>query len=133
MIFAFLIVSASLQSDTLKYAWPNPPFDQSHYINATFAEYRNTLSSNHFHNAVDIGEPDGNPIYPTISGVVHSVGPSSTQGSNAYVRVRTQVGSEWKHITYLHIEPNPRSPPVCRSWPDRPSLERSSPEWAMCT
>lgn len=111
MVFAFLIVSASLQSDTLKYGWPNPPFDQSHYINATFAEYRNTLTSNHFHNAVDIGEPDGNPIYPTIDGVVHSVGPSSTQGSNAYVRVRTQVGSEWKHITYLHIEPNPALTP----------------------
>lgn len=104
---AILIISLALQADTTRYIWPNPPFDQSHYINGTFAEFRNTLTSNHFHNAVDIGEPDGNPITPVLDGVVHSYSPSAVSGSNAYLRVRTPVPGGWKHMTYLHMEPNP--------------------------
>ncbi|MCU0453355.1 MAG: hypothetical protein MUE68_06825 [Bacteroidetes bacterium] len=107
MHVALLLISLAVQTDTVRYQWPNPPFDRSHYINGTFAEFRNTLSSNHFHNAVDIGEPDGNPIYPVLDGVVDSYSPSSVSGSNAYLRVRTPVPGGWKHITYLHMEPNP--------------------------
>jgi hypothetical protein len=104
---AILLLSLSLQADTTRYIWPAPPFDQSRFINGTFAEFRNTLTSNHFHNAVDIGEPDGNPITPVLDGVVNSYSPSSVSGANAYIRVRTPVPGGWKHITYLHVEPNP--------------------------
>ncbi len=107
MHVALLLISLTLQADTVRYAWPNPPFDQSHYINGTFAEFRNTLTANHFHNGVDIGEPDGNPIYPVLDGVVNSYSPSSVSGSDAWIRVRTPVPGGWKHVTYIHIEPNP--------------------------
>ena len=97
------------QSDTVKLQWPNPPFASSHNINGTFCEYRNTLSANHFHNGVDDGEPDGNPIYPSIDGTVYDL--STTSGDNNYVRVKTSVGGVWKHISYVHIQPNPALSP----------------------
>jgi hypothetical protein len=92
------------QSDTVKYKWPVAPLNESQGLTATFCEFRNTLSSDHFHNAVDISEPDGNPVYPCISGTVHSIVSNS---SNSYVRVRTNINGKWKHLTYLHILPNP--------------------------
>ncbi len=93
------------QQDTVKYQWPFPPFDQVQTISGTFCEFRNTLSSDHFHNAVDIPEPDGYPVYPCLDGIVNSIDAGS--GINSYVRVRTLVDGKWKHITYLHILPNP--------------------------
>ncbi|MGB2869513.1 MAG: T9SS type A sorting domain-containing protein [Bacteroidota bacterium] len=95
------------QTDTTKFPWPDPPFGGSKGINGTFCEFRNTLSANHFHNGVDIGEPDGNPVYPSLDGVVYSYGTSATDGTEAYVRIKTNVGGLWKHISYVHIEPNP--------------------------
>ncbi len=92
------------QLDDVKGDWPFPPFQTSHGINATFAEFRNTLSSDHFHNAVDIGEPDGNPCYSSLDGKVYSL---YREGSNAYIRIVTKAGNKWKHLTYLHIRPNP--------------------------
>jgi len=92
------------QLDTVKGSWPYPPFNSSQNINATFAEFRNTLSSDHFHNAIDIGEPDGNSCYPSLDGTVYSL---ARDGSNAFIRIVTKVGTKWKHLTYLHIKPNP--------------------------
>jgi len=69
------------------------------------------MPSNHFHNGVDIGEPDGYPIYSSLSGVVHSLQTSSEAGTSAFVRVRTHVGGMWKHMSYVHIEPNPALAP----------------------
>lgn len=103
IVFSSMVVFS--QNDTIKYQWPVEPLNESHSINGTFAEFRNTLSSDHFHNAVDIGMPDGSPVYPCIDGVVHSIATSS--GSNNYVSVRTKYGSKYKRITYLHINPNP--------------------------
>ncbi len=102
---AFLIIINSLfaQADTIKYQWPEPPFNQSKGINGTFCEYRDTSPDGHFHNGTDIGEPDGYPIYSCLDGIVHSVG---NVGSNSYVRVRTFVAGKWKHLTYVHIVPN---------------------------
>ncbi|MBI3110024.1 MAG: T9SS type A sorting domain-containing protein [Ignavibacteriales bacterium] len=95
----------SARTDSVKLQWPNPPFTGSHDINGTFCEFRNTLTANHFHNGVDIGEPDGYPIYSSLDGVVHVV--DGTAGSNSYVRVRSLVEERWKHISYVHIQPNP--------------------------
>lgn len=95
----------SARTDTVKLQWPNPPFTGSHDINGTFCEFRNTLTANHFHNGVDIGEPDRNPIYASLDGIVHVV--DGAAGSNSYVRVRTFVDGRWKHISYVHIQPNP--------------------------
>ncbi len=92
------------QTDTIKYQWPDAPVNNSKVINGTFAEFRNTGSADHFHNAVDIGEPDNNPVYPCIDGTVHSI---VDGGSNSYVSVRTLIDGMWKRITYLHIKPNP--------------------------
>jgi len=106
IIFTVLLFSSLIfaQLDTVKMAWPFPPFNSSQNINATFGEFRNTLSSDHFHNAVDIGEPNGNPCYPILDGTVFSI---QRNDSNAYIRVGTKVGNKWKQLTYLHIVPSP--------------------------
>ncbi|MEN8192206.1 MAG: T9SS type A sorting domain-containing protein [Bacteroidota bacterium] len=106
LILFLLLINSSVYSqlDTVKGGWPFPPFNQSQPISATFAEFRNTLSSDHFHNAADVPEPDGNPCFPSLDGTVYSLTPD---GSNAYIRIATKVGSKWKHLTYLHIRPNP--------------------------
>ncbi len=74
-IFLLFILTTTLfaQLDTLKGDWPFPPFNSSQRISATFAEFRNTLSSDHFHNAVDIPQADGSPCYPSLDGVVRSL------------------------------------------------------------
>ena len=104
LIFALSPSSDICQTDTVKYQWPVAPLNSSQGINGTFCEFRNTLSSDHFHNGVDIGEPDGNPVYPCIDGSVSSI---VISGSNSYVGVQTNVNGLWKRITYLHIVPNP--------------------------
>jgi len=92
------------QQDTVRYQWPVTPLNSSHSLTATFSEFRNTLSSDHFHNAVDIAEPDGQPCYPSLDGQVFFI---DNSGSNGYVSVATQINGKWKRITYLHIAPNP--------------------------
>jgi hypothetical protein len=91
--------------DTVHFQWPNLPFNSSHFINGTFCEYRNTLSANHFHSGVDIGGVDGSAIYSCLDGIVHLL--SSSAGDNNYVRVRSLVGGQWKHVSYVHINPAP--------------------------
>jgi type IX secretion system substrate protein len=92
------------QPDTVKYQYPVQPLTSSQSLSATFCEFRNTLTSDHFHDAVDLPEPDGNAVYPSIDGVVDYIGNS---GSNSYVVVRTEVDGLYKKILYLHIVPNP--------------------------
>jgi len=92
------------QLDTITYQCPVTPFNASHGLNATFCEFRNTLTSDHFHNAIDIGKADGEPCYPVINGQVYTI---VNNASNSYVRVVTAVNDQWKHFTYLHIDPNP--------------------------
>ena len=110
-VLGALFLSSGLwaQSDQVTFQWPVPPFTVSRNINGTFCEYRNTLSANHFHNGADVGEPDGNPVYSGLDGVVHSL--STTDGSNNFVRVRTNLGGLWKHISYVHVQPNPSIAP----------------------
>jgi len=105
-ILFFIIYSTIIlaQSDTVRYQWPVTPLNSSHSLTATFSEFRNTLSSDHFHNAVDIAEPDGNPCYPSLDGQVYYI---DNSGSNGYVSVATQINGKWKRLTYLHIDPNP--------------------------
>lgn len=97
------------QTDTLTFQWPNRPFTDTHNINGTFCEYRPTGTSPHFHNGADIGEPDDRPIYSCLDGIVHAI--DAGAGSNSYVRIRTNVGGRWKHISYVHIQPNPSLAP----------------------
>jgi hypothetical protein len=97
-------LSAQPKPDTIKGDWPFPPFHSSQRIVGAFAEFRNTQSSDHFHNAVDIPQADGKPCYPSLDGTVYS---KVEGGHNAYIRIATKIGSKWKHITYLHINPNP--------------------------
>ena len=78
-----------------QFPWPVEPFHESHEITGTFCEFRDTGSSDHFHNGTDIPKADGQPVYPVKSGTIVSM---STSGSNAYVRVND--------IAYVHIKPN---------------------------
>jgi Secretion system C-terminal sorting domain len=106
ILITFLFLSSQLlaQLDNIKSQWPVTPLNSSHSINGNFSEFRNTGSSDHFHNAVDIGEPDGEPCYSVMDGEVYVIGNS---GSNSYVRVASKINGKWKHFTYLHIDPNP--------------------------
>ncbi len=95
-----VILSSILLSFTTLFAqtmaWPLTPFDQNHQITGNFAEYRDTGTSDHFHNGTDIPKADGSPVYPVKSGIVTSL---SSQGSSAFVRVQD--------VAYVHIAPNP--------------------------
>ncbi|MBN1638992.1 MAG: T9SS type A sorting domain-containing protein [Ignavibacteriales bacterium] len=107
LCFTCLVLFASIvpaQIDTVKYQWPFPPFNSSHSLTATFCEFRNTTSSDHFHNAVDIAEPGGNPCYAGLSGRVYS---KVTAGYDSYIEIRTNINGQWKRINYYHIIPNP--------------------------
>jgi len=103
-VLLYSITYLNGQTDTTKYPWPVLPITSSQSINGTFGEFRNTLSSDHFHNAVDIGEPDGNPVYPSISGIVHN---KVNYGYNSYINIKSIIDGKKKHLTYIHIVPSP--------------------------
>jgi len=90
-----------------RHGWPVTPFFETHPITGTFCEFRNTLSSDHFHNGVDIPKPDGSPVYPVYNGVVTSIGTVPSSGDNAFVRVQYVVSGLVKSDAYVHISPNP--------------------------
>ncbi len=102
--FTFLFINLFPQSDTTKYQWPVPPLNTSQGITGAFAEYRNTGSSDHFHNAVDISEPDGNPVYPCLDGTIYSL---VNNGYDSYINIRSIINDKKKHMTYYHVVPNP--------------------------
>lgn len=79
-----------------QYPWPVEPKHQSQALTGTFCEFRDTGSSDHFHNGVDIPKADGSPVFPVKSGSVTSI---QRSGSDAYVRVG--------RYAYVHISPNP--------------------------
>ncbi len=108
-IFVFLLLIFSFLSaqDTISYQWPVTPFTTSQSITGTFCEFRNTLSSNHFHNGTDIPKADGSAVYPVLDGQITAISPSSVSGTSAYVRVAGTVNGVNKNIAYVHIEPNP--------------------------
>ncbi len=95
----FLIFLAAFINNTSvysQYPWPVQPINQSQYLTGTFCEFRDTGTSDHFHNGVDIPKADGSPVYAIANGTVTSIYPS---GSDSYVRVG--------RYCYLHIVPNP--------------------------
>jgi len=96
LILLLLLSFAQNLSARQQFPWPVTPFTQSHEITGNFAEFRNTGSSDHFHNGTDIPKPDGSPVYPVKDGIVTSI---SSAGSNAFVRVQD--------VAYVHIFPNP--------------------------
>ncbi len=95
------------QSDTTRHGWPVTPFFSPHPITGVFCEFRNTLSSDHFHNGSDVPEPDGSPVYPVYNGRIASIGTEATSGTSAYVRVDYTVSGFNKSDAYVHIRPNP--------------------------
>ncbi|MDH3252538.1 MAG: T9SS type A sorting domain-containing protein, partial [Ignavibacteria bacterium] len=103
----FITVPASGQIDTTRHGWPVTPFFQTHPITGVFGEFRNTLSSDHFHNGADIPKPDGSPVYSVYDGIVTSIGTVASSGTSAFVRVRYNVSGFSKSDAYVHIGPNP--------------------------
>lgn len=105
IILLFTLTAAA--QDTISYQWPVTPFTTSQSITGTFCEFRNTLTSNHFHNGADIPKADGSPVYSVINGTVTAISPSSESGTSAYVRVAGTVNGVSKNLAYVHIEPSP--------------------------
>jgi murein DD-endopeptidase MepM/ murein hydrolase activator NlpD len=95
------------QTDTTSHGWPVTPAFSTHEITGTFSEFRNTLSSDHFHNGIDIPKPDRSPVYSVLDGVVYSIGTVASEGNNAYIRVRYRVAGLDKSDAYVHMAPNP--------------------------
>lgn len=91
--YSFLMVAQS-------YNWPCVPFDQQHSINGTFCECRTNSNGeiDHFHDGIDIGLAEGNPVYSVIDGTVTSIGTPEDYGSNCWVRVG--------RYAYVHVIPN---------------------------
>jgi hypothetical protein len=109
-LFVLLEFSSTLvlaQTDTTRHGWPLAPLFSSHPSTGVFCEFRNTLTSDHFHNGVDIPSPDGSPAYSVYNGVVTAIGTVASQGDNAYVRVQYNVSGLVKSDAYVHIAPNP--------------------------
>ena len=109
-IMAIALVShgyATAQTDTTVHGWPVSPFFSSHPSTGTFCEFRNTLTSDHFHNGLDIAMPDGTPVFAVYNGTVTSIGTTASSGTSAYVRVQYSVSGFSKSDAYVHIEPNP--------------------------
>ncbi|NUN68370.1 MAG: T9SS type A sorting domain-containing protein [Bacteroidetes bacterium] len=106
LAITLLTMSAAAQ-DTVSYQWPVTPFNTSQSITGTFCEFRNTLTSNHFHNGADVPKADGSPVYSVIDGTVTAISPSSESGTSAYVRVAGTVNGIAKNMAYVHIEPSP--------------------------
>ncbi len=104
---AIIPLFAQSQTDTTTHGWPLAPFFGSHPITGVFSEFRNTLTSDHFHNGDDIPSPDGSPAYPVYDGLVTAIGTVASQGNNAYVRVAYNVSGLSKSDAYVHIAPNP--------------------------
>ena len=98
---------SSAQSDTTRHGWPLLPFFSSHPLTGVFSEFRNTLTSDHFHNGADIPSPDGSPAYSVYNGIITAIGTVGSQGDNAYVRVQYNVSGLVKSDAYVHIAPNP--------------------------
>ncbi len=83
-----------LAANAQSYPWPLTPLNQSHEISGTFCEYRDTGSSDHFHNGVDIPKVDGSPVYAVSDAVVTGLERNS---ANAYLRAGLYA--------YVHIKP----------------------------
>jgi hypothetical protein len=89
------------------YPWPFKPFHEQHPIRGFFGDprtvYENGLVSDaltgpgafSFHQGVDIAAPDGTPIYPVESGIVH------------YLSAATLVVATGHHVMfqYFHVVP----------------------------
>ena len=54
------------------YEWPVIPFDDPHPIWGTLGEYQ--TGPPHFHDGVDIGHPDENPVFSVTNGKAIHVG-----------------------------------------------------------
>ncbi|OQX84612.1 hypothetical protein B6D60_09000 [candidate division KSB1 bacterium 4484_87] len=93
---AFFLLILGIAQVFGQYSWPVTPFNESHGITGTFCEFRDTGTSDHFHNGTDVPKADGSPVYPVVDGTITNI---VSTGSNAYVRVG--------RYNYLHIVPNP--------------------------
>ncbi len=109
LFFTFLTIATSIlfAQDTISYQWPVTPFNTTQVITGTFCEFRNTLTSNHFHNGADVPKADGSAVYPVLDGTITAISPSSVSGTSAYVRIEGTVNGVFKSIAYVHIEPIP--------------------------
>lgn len=88
------------------YHWPVKPFDKQHPIRGFFGDPRTVYMNSplarldranafSFHQGVDISAPDGTPVYPVASGVVHYL-------DAATLRIRADKGRTFQ---YFHLLP----------------------------
>jgi hypothetical protein len=109
LALAALAASLALAAATAAtaYPWPVRPFTVQHPIRAVFGDPRTVFTDSlfsggidgpgsfSFHNGVDIAVPDGTPVYPVASGIVHILDAEA-------VAVTTFDGRTFQ---YFHIVP----------------------------
>jgi hypothetical protein len=74
-------------------------------IGGTFAEYRSTSTTGHYHNGTDISGSGGTPILAVLPGIVAVAYDDGGTGYDSYVRVTSQINGLSKNITYYHTRP----------------------------
>lgn len=92
-------------ADTIKYKWPFSPMTSPRTIGGTFAEYRSTSASGHYHNGTDISGSANTPILAVLPGVVAVAYDDGGTGYNSYIRVTSTINGQSKNITYYHTRP----------------------------
>lgn len=108
ILFAIFAVNNRItfaQTDTIKYKWPYSPMTASRTIGGTFAEYRSTSASGHYHNGTDISGSAGTPILAVLPGIVAVAYDDGGTGYDSYVRVTSTINGQSKNITYYHTRP----------------------------
>ncbi|MFZ5516023.1 MAG: FlgD immunoglobulin-like domain containing protein [Candidatus Zhuqueibacterota bacterium] len=96
ILMSWWFLCAGTDAAHAQYPWPVEPKHQSQDITGTFCEFRDTGTSDHFHNGVDVPKADGSPVFAIANGTVTDIYPT---GTDSYVRVG--------RYCYLHIVPNP--------------------------
>ena len=102
------VALAALPAAAHAYGWPVRPFDVQHPIRAFFGDPRTVFDDPFqadgldgtgafsFHNGVDIVAPDGAPVFPVESGIVHAIDASA-------LSVKSFDGQ--RTFQYFHVVP----------------------------
>ena len=78
------------------------PIHKKHYYITSYYGYR-TLGYYHFHNGIDVGEPNGTPLYALSDGVVSFTGYYGGYGNTVIIKYNNGYKSLYGHVASNYI------------------------------